>query len=368
MNVTRGMQRRTAKVMRRSQIVSGPTLVAGVDLAKRASIAMFVRADDKQRVDHLRIRPGEVGIRQLVARGQGLLKAQGLSKLVVAMEATGNLWKIAARACEDLGVEYVIVQSFVLSRAREFDDLTRDKNDRRDAGLIADLAADRRFTDVKLDHGPWAQLRLYADARDEQRVRRSADLQEQRSFLELVWPELLEQLPDLQGAHVQATLRLGLSPQQIASMTRSRFIRLLRREQSERRFLEFIAERIWSAATQAKPWDESEAAALRWQCSAERVLAADRSIALYEGRMLATFEQTGLGWMQHQIAGLGDVALAGIMGLAETFGASMTAGASSSWRAAVPPTAAPATRSPKAVFIVAAGRHSGRWRGRRRRI
>jgi transposase len=310
------MQRRTAKLARRSEVISDQTVIAGVDLAKRTSVVMFVRASDKRRLGHLRIGPGEAGIRQLVHEGQALLEAQGLSKLLVAMEATGNLWKIAARACEGFSVDYVIVQSFVLSRAREFDDLTRDKNDRRDAGLIADLAAERRFTDVKLEHGPWAQLRLYADARDQQRVRRSADLQEQRSLLELVRPGLLEHLPDIQGAHVQATLRLGLGPLEIAGMKLARFTRLLYREQQERRFLHGVAQRIWEAATEARPCDELEAAVLRWQCAAQRVLAADRSIALYEARMLASFERTGLGWMQDQIPGLGEVALAGIMGSA----------------------------------------------------
>jgi transposase len=316
MKVTRGMQRRTAKLARRSEIVTGQTLVAGIDLAKRESVVVFVRASDKARLGYLRIGPGEAGVRQVLHHGEALVSAHGLSGLVVAMEATGNLWKIASRACTNLEIEYVIVQSFVLSRAREFDDLTRDKTDRRDAGLIADLAADRRFTDVKLERGPWAQLRMYADARDHQRVRRSADLQEQRALLELVWPELLERLPDLQGAHLQAALRLGLSPLEIASMTMARFIRQLRREQRECRFLELVARRIWEAAGEATPCDELDAAVLRCQCAAQRVLAADRAIATYEQRLLSTFQATGLGWMQGQIRGLGDAALASIMGLA----------------------------------------------------
>ena len=316
MKVTRGMQRRTAKLARRSEIVTSETLIAGVDLAKKESVVVFVRASDKARLGHIRISTDEPGLRELLRQADSLLGAHGLSRLVVAMEATGNLWKIAARACTNLEIAYVIVQSFVLSRAREFDDLTRDKTDRRDAGLIADLAADRRFTDVQLERGPWAQLRMYADGRDHLRVRRSADLQEERALLELVWPELLKRLPDLQGAHLQATLRLGRSPLEIAGLSRSRFVRLLRREQQERRFLELVAGRIWEAAAETQPCDELDAAVLRLQCAAQRVRASDAAIAAYDRRLVSTFQTTGLGWMQGQLRGLGDVALASIMGLA----------------------------------------------------
>jgi hypothetical protein len=40
---------------------------------------------------------------------------------------------------------------------------------------------------------------------------------------ELVWPELLAEVTVLAGTHLQACLRLGLAPAQIASMSLARF-------------------------------------------------------------------------------------------------------------------------------------------------
>jgi hypothetical protein len=64
-------------------------------------------------------------------------------------------WKIVARAASQLQVPYRLVPSFVLARAREFDDLTRDETDPRDAALIVDLVADLRFLDSQLERGVW---------------------------------------------------------------------------------------------------------------------------------------------------------------------------------------------------------------------
>ncbi|MBJ7601014.1 MAG: hypothetical protein JF922_23455, partial [Candidatus Dormibacteraeota bacterium] len=44
MKVTRGMQRRTAKLARRAALVGSDTLIAGIDLAKRESVVVFIRA------------------------------------------------------------------------------------------------------------------------------------------------------------------------------------------------------------------------------------------------------------------------------------------------------------------------------------
>jgi transposase len=224
------------------------------------------------------------------------------------MEATGHLWKILARAAERSGLRYVIVQSFVLARARELDDLTRDKTDQRDAGLLADLACERRFTETQLEVGPWAELRALAQARDGYRVLRSAALHEQRALLELTWPALLRRTPKLKGTHLQATLRLGLSPLQIAALAPAAFTARLRAEHP-RRFLPWMAARLWRAAREASAADQSPAATLRLQLAAQRVQAGEEAVARLDAAVATAFEQTGLVWLRGQIRGLGDVML-----------------------------------------------------------
>jgi len=315
MKVTRGMQRRATKSARRAAVVGTDTLIAGVDLAKKTSVVVFMRASDKAPLGRLRIPTSPAGLLELDRRGKELLRRMGLSRLLMGMEATGHYWKIMARTANELGLPYVIVQSFVLARSREFDDLTRDKNDQRDALLISELVAERRFTEVELDRGAWAELRLLAEARDQRRVERAAALHEQRALLELVWPELLAEIRLLDGSHVQACLSLGLPPAQIASMSLARFARLLQREHGERRFMGSMATRLWAAAGANRACDETAAALLRVQLAAQRIEAADRAVATLDARMAVTFEATGLGWMRGQIRGLGEVLLVNLLAL-----------------------------------------------------
>lgn len=315
MKGTRGMRRRTAKLERRARLITPDTLIAGVDLARKESWVVFVRARDKARLGRLRIPPTAAGVQTLVRRAGELQRRHQLPRLVLGMEACGHYWKMIAKAAAQLQVPYRLVQSFVLARAREFDDLTRDKTDPRDAALIADLVADLRFLESQLETGVWAELRLLAEARDQRQVERCAALQEQRAFLELVWPALLEQVPDLAGTHLQATLRLGLSPREIADLSLVEFTQRLRDEHRDRRFLGWMAHRIWTAARLAADSDELGAAILRVQFAAQRVRAAEQAIDLLDRRMLAAFERTGLGRLHGQIRGLGDVGLVNLFAL-----------------------------------------------------
>lgn len=314
MKSTRGMRRRTAKLARRSEIVTRETLVAGIDIGKRECVVVFVRAADKARVGRLRVPTTAEGLLRIAERGDQLLGLHDCERLVLAMETTGHYWKILARAAERRALPYVTVQSFVVSRAREFDDLTRDKTDQRDACLIADLACELRFNEVQLETGVWAELRSLANARDRYRVDQRAALQEQRALLELTWPELLAQVPDLDGSHLQAMLRLGLSPMAIAGLSRLRFTTRLRREHVGR-FLPWMAGRLWAAARVALAEDQSPATTLRLQLAGQRYRAGEIAVGRLDDELAAAFDATGLDWLRGQIRGLGDSQLHNLLAL-----------------------------------------------------
>jgi transposase len=308
------MRRQSMKLARRRERLPADALVAGVDLAKKESVVVFVRATDRARVGRLRVTTDREGTLRLIARGRELAREHGTGPLVIAMEPTSHFWKPVARAAESAGIGYVLVQSLVVARARELDDLTRDKTDARDAVLIADLAAELRFTDTRLPEGPWAELDLLADARDARRVERSACLQEMRALLELVWPGLLGACPDLAGSHLQALLRSGLTPQEVSGLPLRRSTALLRRGHRGR-FLPWMAGRLHAAAKGVPVLPETPAASLRWRMAAERVALADEAIAALDARMVDLLETTGHGWLRGQIRGLGDATLAALLAL-----------------------------------------------------
>lgn len=315
MQVTRGMRRQSIKLARRRERLPVDALIAGVDLAKKESVVIFSRAADRARLGKLTITTDRAGVERLVSRATELRERHGLGELVVAMEPTSHFWKLVARALEAAGVSYVLVQSFVVAMSRELDNLTRDKTDARDAGLIADLAAELRFTETTLPAGPWAELDLLAEARGGRVVERGAALQEQRALLELVWPQLLAACPDLAGTHLQVLLRTGLTPEQAAAMPEGRFLALLRRHHRPRRFLRWMARRLRATATGVEVTPETAGAALRWRLAAERIGLADGAIAALDVRMAELLEATGYGRLRGEIRGLGDVGLTNLLAL-----------------------------------------------------
>jgi transposase len=308
------MRRQSMKLARRRERLPADALIAGVDLAKKESVVVFVRAADRARVGRMRVTTDREGTDRLVARGRELVAEQGAGPLVIAMEPTSHFWKPVARAAEAAGVGYVLVQGMLVAKSRELDDLTRDKTDARDAVLIADLAAELRFTETRLPEGPWAELDLLVDARDARRVERAACLQEIRALLELTWPGLLVACPDIVGTHLQALLRTGLTPGQLAILPARRFEALLRRRHP-RRFLRWMAGRLHVAARDVPVLPETSAAAFRWRLAAERVALADEAIAGLDARMVELLEATGYGWLRGQIRGLGDPTLAALLAL-----------------------------------------------------
>jgi transposase len=277
-------------------------------------VVTFIAAEDRRRLGRLRIPTDRDGARQVCRRGAELRERHGLGPLVAAMEPTSHFWKIVGRALEQEHVECVFVQSFVVAKSRELDNLTRDKTDARDAALIADLAADLRFTDTRLPEKPWAELGLLAECRNSRVRERSAALQEQRALLELAWPGLLAACPDLTGCHLQVLLRAGLAPQQVARLPRARLRALVRRGvEPDRRFSPAMAERLRRAAAGVEALPETGAAAVRWRLAAERIALADRAIADLDRRLGELLDAAGYGRLRGAIPGLGDVTLANLL-------------------------------------------------------
>lgn len=128
-------------------------------------------------------------------------------------------------------------------------------------------ACELRFNEVQLETGAWAELRALAEARDRYRVDQRSALHEQRSLLELTWPQLPKQVPAISGSHLQAALGLGLSPVAIAKLSREDFSSRLRAAHTHRS----ARHRRLSAPRPASENPLCRAAArVRWRASGPR--------------------------------------------------------------------------------------------------
>lgn len=76
------------------------------------------------------------------------------------MEPTGHYWKAFVNWLEKRdGITVVLVNPYAIKQAKELDDNSQRKSDKKDALTIAKLVKDRRYFEMYLSHDIYAELR-----------------------------------------------------------------------------------------------------------------------------------------------------------------------------------------------------------------
>ena len=139
----------------------GSTLHAGVDLALEKNVVVVVN-ERAERLDHFSFPQDRGGYDYFLRRLEGLRQKHQAAKVVVAMEPTNYFWKLLARELEEKQLSYRLVNAYTVKKHREGDQLDRSKDDRRDAGQIAELSRNGKTTQTQLQKGAYEDLRQYA--------------------------------------------------------------------------------------------------------------------------------------------------------------------------------------------------------------
>ena len=135
------------------QFVQDPagTLHAGVDLALEKNVVVVIN-EKAQRLDHFNFPQDRGGYDYFLRRLEGLRQKHQAANVVVAMEPTNYFWKLFARELEGRRQTYRLVNPYTVKKHREGDQLDRSKDDRRDAGQIAELSRNGKTTQTQLDN------------------------------------------------------------------------------------------------------------------------------------------------------------------------------------------------------------------------
>ena len=83
----------------------------------------------------------------------------GSRGVIFAIETGGHYWRNLAYFLDERGIPLRFINQFTLKRRREGKDLNQRKNDYRDSEVAAQLLCTGEFTDTKLQHGIYAELR-----------------------------------------------------------------------------------------------------------------------------------------------------------------------------------------------------------------
>ena len=189
--LSRGDRNRNGRLGRLRELLPASNAIVGIDLAD-VKQAVVVTDHDSRVLARRRVscRAWELGT--LLDWAVERAKAAGFKSVTVACEPTGHRWRVLDQLAAERGLPLVCVQPLLVWRAREAEDLTRDKSDPKDAVLIARLAAGLRCYEPERADQTWARLRHMGARRARLTTDATADVQQLRDLLECVWPAVLD--------------------------------------------------------------------------------------------------------------------------------------------------------------------------------
>jgi transposase len=201
------------------------TVFVGVDLALDHNVAVVLteRAEQLTRFGFPNDRDG---YDYFYRRLEATQKRQQAPAVLVGMEPTNYFWKLLAADIEQHRPDYSyrLVNPYTVKKNREGDQLDRSKDDNRDAFTIGDLLRTGKYTETRLLHGTYAELRQYVTlySRLQRDIRRQKTLI--RNTAGQLFPELPRVFKDFTGATALAMLRHHTAAVTVRRMSQERFI------------------------------------------------------------------------------------------------------------------------------------------------
>ena len=147
------------------EAITPGTLIIGVDIAKELQWARFVDYRGMESGKALKFQNDKIGFNSILASIKAICKNKGLYDVIVGMEPTGHYWKPLANYLLMHGIAVVMVNPYHTKRAKELDDNSQTKSDKKDALTIAKLVRDGRYYEVYMPQDIFAELRVLSNSR-----------------------------------------------------------------------------------------------------------------------------------------------------------------------------------------------------------
>jgi len=145
--------------------INPSTLIVGVDIAKELQWARFTDYRGLELGKAVKFTNNKDGFANILASIETTCKLSGLEQVIVGMEPTGHYWKPLANYLNLHGLRVVMVNPYHTKRAKELDDNSPTKSDRKDSLTIARLVRDGRYYEVYLPRDVYAELRVLSNTR-----------------------------------------------------------------------------------------------------------------------------------------------------------------------------------------------------------
>ncbi len=159
--------KKKSQLNRKIEAVTLRTLVVGIDIAKEWQWARFVDCRGMECSKAMSFRNDGTGFQAILTKIRQLSKENSFEDAIVGMEPTGHYRKALANyLMKQEHIHVVLVNPYHTKKAKELDDNSQTKSDKKDALTIARLVKDGRYSEAYLPHDVYADLRVLTTARN----------------------------------------------------------------------------------------------------------------------------------------------------------------------------------------------------------
>lgn len=148
--------------------INNAKILVGVDVAKHKHCAVLITNTNqiitKPFFFNNTIEGFEILHKELKKQENSIVSK---SNILIGMEPTGHYWKALANFLQDNGYKVVMVNPAHTKKAKELDDNSQTKNDKKDSLVIARLVKDGRFNQVYIPTEIYSELRVLTNTRHE---------------------------------------------------------------------------------------------------------------------------------------------------------------------------------------------------------
>lgn len=296
--------------------ITTDTLVVGVDIAKNYQWARFV---DFRGIEHdraLKFKNSRGGFETILARIREICKKENFAKAVVGMEPTGHYWKAFANWLEKQdGIKVVLVNPYATKQAKELDDNSQTKSDKKDALTIAKLVKDGRYFELYLPHDVYAELRGLSTTRTGLNKRKNALKNTITAVMDEYFPEYGEVFKcPLSGKASRHILKTCPFPKFILELGEDGVTDEIKKAVKKTVGRKKAAQLIETAKESIGVDYGEEAAGLKLRLMLEELELLEKQTEELEGQMADALHQTDYADFLLSIKGIGIVTLAACLG------------------------------------------------------
>ena len=291
------------------------TLVVGVDIAKELQWARFIDYRGLELGKALKFSNDKSGFNSILTSMEIICNNKKLDNIIVGMEPTGHYWKPLANYLILNGITVVMVNPYHTKRAKELDDNSQTKSDKKDALTIAKLVRDGRYYEVYMPQDVFAELRVLTNSRISLMKRHNALKNTITAVMDEYFPEITLAFKDLfKGKASMQILKTCPFPSQILGLGVEGVLAEIKKAVKKTVGRKKAEQLVETAKTSIGVGYGIASAKLKLELMIEELELLRGQLEKLERAMGNALDDTGLGHLVLGIPGIGVISAASFLG------------------------------------------------------